>query len=61
MCYATFKGIHQGRSWCIQDTVEFNKVSNGILTGLTNQGKTCVTIFYKLSVLLKKIINDNCH
>ena len=34
------------------------KVSNGILTGLTDQGKPLITIFYKLIVLLKKIIHD---
>ena len=28
------------------------KVSNGILIGLTDQGKTCVTKYYKLIVLL---------
>ena len=28
------------------------KVSNGIIIGLTDQGKTCVTKYYKLIVLL---------
>ena len=30
------------------------KVSNGILIGLTDQGKTYVTKYYKLIVLLNK-------
>ena len=34
------------------------KVSNGILTGLTVQGKSWITIINKLIVLLKKIIHD---
>ena len=34
-----------------------SKVSNGILTGLTDQGNTWVTIFYKCIVLLKKLIH----
>ena len=38
-----------------------SKVSNGILTGLTDEGNTWVTIFYKFIVLLKKIIDKNCH
>ena len=35
------------------------KVSNRILIGLTDQGKTSVTIYYKLIVLLKKIVYEN--
>ena len=31
------------------------KVSNGILIGLTDQGETCVTKYYKLSVILNNI------
>ena len=31
------------------------KVSNGILIGLTDQGKTCATKYYKLIVLLNKL------
>ena len=32
-----------------------SKVSNGSLIGLTDQGKSWVTIYYKFIVLLKKI------
>ena len=44
----------QNRGWCIQDTVE-------LLTGLTDHGKTWVTILYKciVIVLLKKSIHEN--
>ena len=38
-----------------------SNVSNGILTGLTDQGNTWVTIFYKFIVLLKKIIHVDHH
>ena len=52
----------QNRGWCIQDSVELlTKVSNDILTGLTDHGNTWVTIFYKFIVLLKKIIHKNLH
>ena len=32
-----------------------------ITTGLTDQGNTSVTIFYKFIVILKKIIHENHH
>ena len=34
------------------------KVSNGILIGLTDQGRTCATKYYKLIVLLNKLYNE---
>ena len=34
------------------------KVSNGILIGLTDQGKTYVTKYYKLIVLLNKLFYE---
>ena len=34
------------------------KVSNGILIGLTDQGKTCATKYYKLIVLLNKLFYE---
>ena len=35
------------------------KASNGILMGLTDQGKTCVTKYYKLIVPLNKLLYEN--
>ena len=55
--YDAFKGKPQNRGLYIEDTVE----SSDILTTLTDQGNTSVTIFYKFSVLLKKIIHENRH
>ena len=37
------------------------KVSNAILTSLTDNGNNWATLFYKLIVLLKKTIHENCH
>ena len=34
------------------------KLSNGILIGLTDQGKTCATKYYKLFVLLNKLFYE---
>ena len=34
------------------------KVLNGILIGLTDQGKACVTKYYKLIVLLNKLFYE---
>ena len=37
------------------------RVSNDIWTGLTDKGNTWIAKFYKLIVLLKKIIHENRH
>ena len=56
--YVVYKGISQ--KWGLVHRGQcrvLSKLSNDILTGLTDQGNTYVTIFYKLVVCLKKIIH----
>ena len=47
--------------WCIEDTVESYRNSNGILTDLTGQGNTWAMIFYKFIDLLNIILHKNRH
>ena len=41
--------------------LNLKKVSNDILTGLTDQGNTWATKFYKFNFLSKNIIHENSH
>ena len=53
--YGTLKGMYPKLGVGVYST----KVSEGRMICLADQGKTLVTIYYKLIVLVKKIVYEN--